>query len=289
MSAKQRTVLITGCTPGGIGFELAKEYQSKGLRVFATARRAKVCAELASLGLEALQLDVTKTESVQALRDCVSALTGGTLDVLVNNAGRSCTVPATDVKMNDVHDVFEINLFGVMRMVQEFIPLLVASGDGRIVNIGSVAGVMPYPFGAVYNASKAALHAYGDTLRLELAPFNVQVITIVTGGVKSNISHRTLPISPSSIYSPITEHFATYRMSRSQTGAMPTKAYARAVVIQSLRRSVKAWFWTGSFSYWCWFIDTFLPRTGFDWLFSREFGLTALKKIMFNQRKQKHV
>ncbi|KAF7297352.1 Arabinanase/levansucrase/invertase superfamily protein [Mycena indigotica] len=287
MSVNQQSVLITGCTPGGIGFQLAKEYQSRGLRVLATARKAEVCSELISLGFEALEVDVTKIESVHALRDKVSQLTGGTLDVLVNNAGRSCTVPATDVQMSDVHEVFDTNLFGVMRMVQEFVPLLIASGDGRIVNIGSIAGVMPYPFGAVYNASKAALHAYGDNLRLELAPFNIQVITIVTGGVKSGISNRTLPISPTSLYAPIANIFVKTRMNRSQKNAMPTEAYARAVVAQSLRRSIKPWFWTGNFSYWCWFIDTFLPKRGFDWIFSWEFGLSALKKIVYERRQKR--
>lgn len=67
--------------------------------------------------------------------------------------------------------MFDVNLFGVMCMVQEFIKLLIASGDARIVNIGSIAAIMPYPFGSAYNASKAALHSYGNTLRLELAPF----------------------------------------------------------------------------------------------------------------------
>lgn len=80
-------------------------------------------------------------------------------------------MPATDLDVDHVKGMFDINVFGVMRMVQEFVPLLIASGNGRIVNIGSIAGVMPYPFGSAYNASKAALHSYGNTLRLELAPF----------------------------------------------------------------------------------------------------------------------
>jgi short-subunit dehydrogenase len=80
--------------------------------------------------------------------------------------------------------MFEVNLFGVMRMVQEFAPLLIASGDGRIVNIGSITGVMPYPFGSTYNASKAALHSYGNTLRLELAPFKqVQLIFYTSANI----------------------------------------------------------------------------------------------------------
>ena len=78
---------------------------------------------------------------------------------------------ASDLDMDKARWVFETNLFSVMVMVKEFVSLLIASGDGCIVNIGSVAAVLPVPFGCVYNCSKAALHSYSDTLRVELAPF----------------------------------------------------------------------------------------------------------------------
>ncbi|KAF7369808.1 Arabinanase/levansucrase/invertase superfamily protein [Mycena venus] len=275
----RKTVLITG--PGGIGYELAKEYHAQGLRVFATARRSEALLDLASLGLphlETLELDVTKIESIQTVRDRIASLTAGTLDLLVNNA------------VDEVKAMFEVNVFGVIRMVQEFAPLLIASGDGRIVNIGSISGVMPYPFGSSYNASKAALHSYGNTLRLELAPFNVQVITIITGGVKSNISRNRRLIQPSSIYAPIADIFAKQRAARSQgmsrIGAMATEVYAKQVVAQTLKHHVKAWFWTGNFSFSCWFVDTFFGRRGFDWILSSMFGLSRLRTIITNRKKQ---
>ncbi|KAJ6463548.1 NAD(P)-binding protein [Mycena sanguinolenta] len=244
------------CSPGGIGYELAKEYHSQGsLLDLCMACESSL---LHPLGLETLELDVTKVASVQAGRDRIASLTGGKLDILVNNA-----FPATDVNIDEVKGMFEVNIFGVMRMVQEFAPLLIASGDGRVVNIGSISGVMPYPFGSTYNASKAALHSYGDTLRVELAPFNIQVITIITGGVKSNVSRHPRLIQPSSIYAPIADVFATKRAARSQVGAMATEVYAKQVVAQTLKRHVKAWFWTGNFSFSCWFVDTFLGRRAF--------------------------
>lgn len=73
--------------------------------------------------------------------------------------------------MDHVRELFEINFFGPMTMVQKFVPLIIASGDGRIVHMGSIAGLMPGPWIGAYNASKAALHAFSDTLRVELAPF----------------------------------------------------------------------------------------------------------------------
>jgi len=187
--------------------------------------------------------------------------------------------------MDEVKGMFEVNVFGVMRMVQEFATLLIASGDGRIVNIGSISGVMPYPFGSTYNASKAALHSYGNTLRLELAPFNVQVITIITGGVKSNISRHRRLIQAWSIYAPMADVFAKQRAARSQVGAMATEVYAKQVVAQTLKRHVKAWFWTGNYSFSCWFVDTFLGRRGFDWILSMMFGLSKLRAIIMNKKK----
>ncbi|KAJ6492916.1 NAD(P)-binding protein, partial [Mycena vitilis] len=282
--------LVQRCSPGGIGDALAKEYHSKGLRVIATARRPEALVDLAALGLETLVLDVTEIESVRAGREHVASLTGGKLDILVNNAlipfRPGYSVPATDIDIDHVKGLFDVNLFGVMRMVQEFVPLLISSGDARIVNIGSIAGVMPYPFGSAYNASKAALHSYGNTLRLELAPFK----QIITGGVKSNVAHNRRLLQPSSMYAPIADIFAARRAGRSQgmlvgpLGALATDVYARKVVAQSLKRRTKAWFWAGNFSLTCWFIDTFLGRRAFDWLFSTAFGLSALKNILDRKR-----
>lgn len=73
--------------------------------------------------------------------------------------------------MEEVRRLYETNVFGVMAMVKEFVPLLIASGDGCVVNVGSLSGVTPLPFGSVYGSSKAAIHSYSDALRVELAPF----------------------------------------------------------------------------------------------------------------------
>lgn len=75
------------------------------------------------------------------------------------------------MKLSDVRSIFEVNLFAQIAMVQEFLPLLIASGNGCVIQTGSISGIMPVPFSAAYNTSKAALHSFGDTLRVELAPF----------------------------------------------------------------------------------------------------------------------
>ncbi|KAI9732544.1 MAG: hypothetical protein M1834_003879 [Cirrosporium novae-zelandiae] len=187
MADPRQTALVTGCSAGGIGHSIAREFNSRGVRTFATVRnKVSFPDDLTAEGIEGISLTVDDPESVRQCFEEVERLTGGKgLDFLVNNAGRNYTVPALDIDMSEVQGVFDTNVFGVMRMCQVFSPLLIKA-KGTIVQTGSLAGVMPYVFGSVYNASKAALHAYSNTLRVELAPFGVKVVTVVTGGVKTS-------------------------------------------------------------------------------------------------------
>lgn len=276
MSNSKKTVLITGCSPGGIGHALAREFASKGLRVFATARNASTISELQTHGIETLSLVVDDEASVKACKKEVEALTGGKLDVLVNNAGRNYTVPALDVDFDEVRATFEVNLFAVMRMCQEFAPLLIEA-KGTIVQIGSLAGVMPYVFGSTYNASKAALHAYSNTLRIELAPLGVKVVTIVTGGVKSNIARTERTLPDGSYYFPISAEYQR-RLTHSQEVGMPTEAYAKGVVSHVLTSNPSRWVWAGNGSWMIWFVQRFLPMgVVMDFVFTRMFNLWKLK------------
>lgn len=271
-----KSVLITGCTPGGIGHALAREFRSQGLRVFATARRAETISDLEQNGIETLSLEVTNDDSIQALKSEIESRTKGQgLDILVNNAGRNYTVPALDVEMDEIRETFEANLFGVMRMCQAFAPLLIEA-KGTIVQIGSLAGVMPYVFGSVYNASKAALHSYSSTLRVELAPFEVKVVVVVTGGVTSNISrtHRSLP--KDSIYVPLAAEYEA-RQTHSQANAIPNEQYARSVVRQVLHKPSRDTIWEGGKSWLVWFITSFLPRSVPNMVFYRMFHLWKLE------------
>ncbi len=162
----RKSVLITGCTPGGIGHSLALEFHSHGYRVFATARSPSTISSLAALGIETLALELHDPQTVKSLQSQILSLTRGRgLDILINNAGRNNTMPALDMDMDEVQKTFDVNVFGLMRMCQVFGPMIVQT-KGIIVMIGSVAAVTPYVFGSSYNASKAAVHAYSDTLRL---------------------------------------------------------------------------------------------------------------------------
>lgn len=130
---------ITGCTPGGIGHYLAKEFKSQGLRVFATARKVESITDLANEGIETLSLEVSDPNSINALKEEVHSRTNGRLDILVNNAGRNYTVPGLEVELDEIKTTFEANLFGVMLMCQAFAPMLIEA-KGTIVQIGSLAG-----------------------------------------------------------------------------------------------------------------------------------------------------
>jgi 1-acylglycerone phosphate reductase len=289
MADIRKTVLITGAGVAGIGGSLAKEFHLRGYRVFATARDLTTVQELSEkYSIETLYLDVTSTESVRAAAEEMSRRAGGKLDVLVNNAGLGVVTPATDLLIETVvKSMFEINVFGVMRMVQEFSGLLIAA-EGTIVNIGSVAAVIPYVFGSAYNATKGALHSYSDTLRVEMKPFNVKVMVIVTGGVKTNIARHGTTLRPGSIYTPILDFFHK-RVTDSQDGAMDRDAYARSVVAQVMKPDWRkpAWFWEGNKAKVVWFIWTFLWSTAFDFRMMRVFGLFKLKRIVSAEKSKK--
>ncbi|KAL5356218.1 short chain dehydrogenase/reductase [Aspergillus floccosus] len=286
---KRKAVLITGCSPGGIGNALAREFHRQGLRVFATARDAKTIEDLATVGIETLSLVVDDKESVQRCYEEVVKLLGDKgLDYLVNNAGRNYTVPAMEVDLAEARATFETNFISVISMCQTFLPLLIKA-KGTIVQIGSVAGVIPYVFGSVYNASKAALHSFSETLRVELAPFGVNVTTVVTGGVQSRIARTQRTLLPNSMYAPIEEEYHR-RVTHSQDGAMPNAAYAKSVVAQVLYGSApwrwfwpwaqgrKSWIWEGNKSWVVWLVAGGWGWTGlFQRIMRRMFKLYRLK------------
>jgi 1-acylglycerone phosphate reductase len=119
-------------------------------------------------GITLVQLDVTSIDSIRHAKDQVASVLGDEigLDILVNNAGVTATVAALDQDLAEMKQMFETNVFGIMAMVQEFMPLLMLSQDASIVNVGSFVALIPFPFGSSYSATKAAVHSYSDALRL---------------------------------------------------------------------------------------------------------------------------
>lgn len=292
----QKTVLITGCTPGGIGHALALEFHSKGVHVIATARNVSVLSDMAALGMSTVALDVTKADSIKTCHAEVAQITGGKLDILVNNAGRTHTHPATDIDLDDVRETFETNVFGVMAMCAAFSDLLI-SARGLIINIASLAAITPYVFGSVYCASKGAVVSYSRTLRLELKPFGVRVMVAMAGTVRSQIAsktHRTLP--EGSIYQRVKDIFER-RLTFSQNNAtVKTEDFARKLVGQALRGEsplwVRSWFgrpdwfWGGGWSTGVW-LSTWLGEWILDTVLYRLIKLNRLEGILKEEERQK--
>ncbi|KAI6625556.1 RNA elimination defective protein Red1, variant 2, partial [Pyricularia oryzae] len=170
---------------------------------------------------------------------------------------------AADTDVKQVEKMFAVNVFGPMRLVHHLHRMLIAAPRGVIVNIGSIGGVCPYVFGASYNATKAALHHWGNTLRVEMKPFGVHVVNIISGEVATNIlksdvrDNRTLP--EDSVYAPLAQLFRDH-VNRTPD-AMSPDDYARGVVAMVQRRSLPAWFWHGNATGFIWTLDSFFPRT----------------------------
>lgn len=150
-------------------------------------------AHLKSLGVETLALDVLSEESLQAALKEVSALTNGSLDVLVNNAGAGYSMPLLDVDISEAQNAFNLNVFSLIRTTQVFFPLLRNCKQGALlVNNTSSAGLVGIPFQVVYGASKAAAGLLSDGLRLELEPFGIKVVDLKTGGVQSKFFQNVI-------------------------------------------------------------------------------------------------
>ena len=209
--------------------------------------------------------------------------------MLINNAGINFTVPCLDVNISEAKAVFDTNVWAVMRLCQVFAPQLIQA-KGTIVMIGSLGAILPYAFGCVYNASKAALHAYANTLRVELAPFDVKVITIVSGGAKTNLATRIKRVLPEdSYYADLDEAYQRRQLYANEVG-MPVEEYAETLVDQIVpgggpwpwrwifKDARQRWIWHGAKSglvYWL--VGGWTWSGIFDWYFTRIFQLNKLR------------
>ncbi|KAG9231667.1 hypothetical protein BJ875DRAFT_468856 [Amylocarpus encephaloides] len=273
----EKFALITGCGQGGIGEALAREYASRNITPIATVLPSESNQHLSTAGITSFPLDVTKEESILELRENVIKRTGGYIDILVNNAGICYTMTAIDTDVNAVQKMFDVNVFGPMRMVHHFHDALIRSA-GTVVNIGSIGGVIPYVYGASYNASKAALHHWSSTLRVEMAPFDVKVLTIISGEVGTNIlkSDRERVLPENSYFSPLAKEFTQHVQRVPVT--TDRSVYAQNVVSQSLKSSPTAWFWFGNATFITRLLDAIAPRTIWDRILWGLFNFNKLRE-----------
>lgn len=193
---RQSAVLVTG-TSSGIGFATAIRLARHGTIVFAGIRRQVDGEMLLSEGagnIKPMLIDVTDHGSLLRARAKIEGLPEYRLDGLVNNAGIALGGPLELLPIDEIRKQFEVNFFGALAAIQIFLPLLRESG-GRIVNVSSISGKLSAPFMGPYSASKFALEAASDALRLELRPFGVSVSVIEPGAVRTPIWRRATDAS----------------------------------------------------------------------------------------------
>lgn len=185
------SVLITGAS-SGIGAATAHRLLSAGWRVVAAARQLEPMAPLAARGATVLPLDLADPASCGALAAAVGERIGP-LDALVNNAGFGLVGALETMPLERARAIFNVNVFGLMDLTQRLLPAMRERGRGRIINISSIAGRWVTPGSGWYGASKFALEALSDGLRLELAPFGLQVVVIEPGLIGTDFAARVEP------------------------------------------------------------------------------------------------
>ena len=181
-----KTALVTGAS-SGIGEETARTLHKLGYTVYAAARRTDRLEQLTPTGIHALTMDVTDDESMTSGIEKIIAETGR-IDVLVNNAGYGSFGAIEDVPIDEARRQFEVNVFGLARLTQLVLPHMRAQRSGTIINISSIGGRFTTLLGGWYHASKHAVEALSDALRMETATFGIDVVVIEPGLIRTEWS-----------------------------------------------------------------------------------------------------
>ncbi|EIE9665540.1 SDR family oxidoreductase [Vibrio cholerae] len=206
----KESILITGCS-SGIGYHCAKELHNAGYRVIASCRKSEDVSRLNSEGIFCLQIDVTDAESVQRAVSETLEHTGGTLDVLFNNAAYGQCGALEDLPTDALRAQFETNLFGWHELTKAVIPIMLEQGGGKIIQNSSVLGLVAMKYRGAYNASKFALEGYTDTLRLELMDTKISVSLIEPGPIVSKFRENALRAFESVIDKDGSRHHKSYK------------------------------------------------------------------------------
>jgi NAD(P)-dependent dehydrogenase (short-subunit alcohol dehydrogenase family) len=179
----KKVALVTGAS-AGIGEATAKTLLAAGYTVYAAARRLERMRELELQGAILLQLDLTDDATiVHAANRIIQSQ--GRIDVLINNAGYGSYGAVEDVPMDEARRQFEVNVFGLARLIQILAPLMRRQRSGKIVNVTSIGGKFGQPLGAWYHATKFAVEGLSDSLRMELARFGIDVIIVEPGAIRT--------------------------------------------------------------------------------------------------------
>ena len=273
-------VFITGCS-SGIGRALAQAFHQNGCQVIATARRLESLHELATMGMSIYELDVTHGNQIREVVESAIA-THHRIDILINNAGYGLMGPVIEVPTEALEQQFATNVFAPMAIAQAVVPHMkqqnpISGKRGLIVNIGSISGIVPTPFAGAYCASKSALHALTEALRMELVCFGIQVVLVQPGAVQSKFGATATAtvqqgLKPDSWYGDRAEAIIN-RANVSQVDASSVEVIASTLVKKLRKPSPPPIIRIGKKSLWVPFIKQIVPTRILDRMLRRKFGL----------------
>ena len=267
-----KTAFVTGAS-AGIGEATARALLAAGYRVFAGARRLDRMAGLAAAGATLLKLDLTDDASIVAAVNTIKN-EAGRIDVLVNNAGYGSYGALEDVPLDEGRRQFEVNVFGLARLCQLVLPMMRAQKSGKIVNVTSIGGKIWEPLGAWYHATKFAVEGLSDCLRVEAAPFGVDVIVIEPGAIRTEWAgiarDGLLQMSGGSAYAELAKRHARMLATADTSSlASPPEVVARTIVRAVTARRPKTRYATGGGARTILFLRKILPDRMFDRLIWR--------------------
>jgi NAD(P)-dependent dehydrogenase (short-subunit alcohol dehydrogenase family) len=267
-----KTAFVTGAS-AGIGEATARALLAAGYRVFAGARRLDRMAGLAAAGATLLKLDLTDDASIVAAVNTIKN-EAGRIDVLVNNAGYGSYGALEDVPLDEGRRQFEVNVFGLARLCQSVLPMMRAQKSGKIINVTSIGGKIWEPLGAWYHATKFAVEGLSDCLRVEVAPFGVDVIVIEPGAIRTEWAgiarDGLLQMSGGSAYAELAKRHARMLATADTSSlASPPEVVARTIVRAVTARRPKTRYATGGGARTILFLRKILPDRMFDRLIWR--------------------
>ena len=267
-----KTAFVTGAS-AGIGEATARALLAAGYRVFAGARRLDRMAGLAAAGATLLKLNLTEDASIVAAVNTIKG-EAGRIDVLVNNAGYGSYGALEDVPLDEGRRQFEVNVFGLARLCQLVLPMMRAQKSGKIVNVTSIGGKIWEPLGAWYHATKFAVEGLSDCLRVEAAPFGVDVIVIEPGAIRTEWAgiarDGLLQMSGGSAYAELAKRHARMLATADTSSlASPPEVVARTIVRAVTARRPKTRYATGGGARTILFLRKILPDRMFDRLIWR--------------------
>ncbi|WRC65424.1 SDR family oxidoreductase [Helicobacter pylori] len=269
----QKVAIITGAS-SGIGLECALMLLDQGYKVYALSRHATLCVALNHALCESIDIDVSDSNALKEVFLNISTKEDH-CDVLINSAGYGVFGSVEDTPIDEVKKQFGVNFFALCEVVQFCLPLLKNKPHSKIFNLSSIAGRVSMLFLGHYSASKHALEAYSDALRLELKPFNVQVCLIEPGPVKSNWEKTAFENDErkDSLYALEVNAAKSFYSSVYQKALSP-KVVAQKIVFLSMSQKIKARYLIGLKTQLLLALYRILPSSWYDSLFR----LIVLKK-----------